>query len=577
MAFHRHFWEQPDYEADAPGEELDAAAAGQEFADNLIYLKQTGRISARSACILAHYASKAGATGLAGDLGLPPGRQSGAYSQHFDRVLGIDLKRSSDWYCLRLPMFNKYDGCREVREVEVLNLHEVLVDECACIPDLAERIEACQESLPPSYAEHIVNLRGPGRAVPLSLYMDGVQYAKRKSLLAVYLWNMLTGVRHLVCILQKQSLCKCGCSGFCSLFEIWSWVRWCCDSLADGRYPTARHDGREWSEADGHRRVLSGQMLGVRGCIVALKADWAEVCHTMGMPPWNVVPPRHPCPICTAARDTWCNLDGYSVLDMPSSLKTCADYDEACSRCEQRRVVDRNAWALIQRTLQWDKKKWRGRALKSDLPTLNLMRGDRLEPGGSLRDVADGFDGLACFPAELLFWRLDAETATKHRVPIFVPHLGLHPHQCIAVDYLHCLSLGVFQVFASGLLHSLIALDVWQTGETTLEAKTTMSVMRMRSELHKFYSDLKRQGATPTEITDLTPTMIGTPDDPGMKIKGSETNYFLGFLWRLLHRRGDALHDLAVWREVCGALLKILELIRDHPVKFPPNAIQATI
>ena len=143
-------------------------------------------------------------------------------------------------------------------------------------------------------------------------------------------------------------------------------------------------------------------------------------------------------------------MDGFSVLEMPCSFTTFADYDAACIRCEERRVVDRGAWTLIQRTLEWDKKKWKGRTLQTDLPTLNLLRGDRLEPDSCLRNVADDFDALCAFPAELVFWRMDAETATKRRVPIFCKGLGIEPHLSIAADYLHGLSLGLFQVWCSG-------------------------------------------------------------------------------------------------------------------------------
>jgi len=169
--------------------------------------------------------------------------------------------------------------------------------------------------------------------------------------------------------------------------------------------------------------------------------------------------------------------------------------------------------------------------------------------------------GSCLFPAELVFWRMDLETATKHRVPLFCRELGIEPDRSIAADYLHGLSLGLFQVWCSGLLHKLIALDVWHTRETTAEGRLTMSVMRIRSELHAFYRDMKREGATPTEITDFTPTMVGTPDNPSMKIKGSETNYFVEFCGRLLNRRGDALPDVAGWRDVCRAFLGMLELI----------------
>eukprot|EP00959_Pyramimonas_sp_CCMP1952_P195465 4087046-Pyramimonas_sp.AAC.1 len=55
-----------------------------ELREYLIHLKATGILTAKQACLIAHVSSRAGANGIA-DLGYSPGRQTGKYSDHWDR------------------------------------------------------------------------------------------------------------------------------------------------------------------------------------------------------------------------------------------------------------------------------------------------------------------------------------------------------------------------------------------------------------------------------------------------------------------------------------------------------------
>ena len=75
--------------------------------------------------------------------------------------------------------------------------------------------------------------------------------------------------------------------------------------------------------------------------------------------------------------------------------------------------------------------------------------GDRLEPGPLLADVASFEDGIP--PFSVTFWRVSEETCTHHRNPIFAQRIGFGLCN-LGVDWLHCLSKGVFQVFLAHLL-----------------------------------------------------------------------------------------------------------------------------
>ena len=96
------------------------------------------------------------------------------------------------------------------------------------------------------YLEHPVRLAAVAAGVPaypLGLYLDGVQCWNRDGVIGFYLWSMTTGIWHLLCVLQKSTLCRCGCRGWCSLWPVWQMLRWSFECLANGVYPQSRHDG----------------------------------------------------------------------------------------------------------------------------------------------------------------------------------------------------------------------------------------------------------------------------------------------------------------------------------------------
>eukprot|EP00969_Alexandrium_andersonii_P161011 7115508-Alexandrium_andersonii.AAC.1 len=53
-------------------------------------------------------------------------------------------------------------------------------------------------------------------AVPVGYFSDGAPHTKKDSFMAFYWSNVLTQKRHLITVLRKSDLCKCGCKGFCT-------------------------------------------------------------------------------------------------------------------------------------------------------------------------------------------------------------------------------------------------------------------------------------------------------------------------------------------------------------------------
>ena len=176
----------PEEEASASDDEetLSAEGAGSELADLLYDLRSCGKLAASYVSIIAHYAKLTGAQGEVRRLALAPGRQSGAYSQHLDRIRG-GPSAAHDWYTLELPRFNKYDGSRETRGAEVLPVHEVLHAEVTSdFEGMRANVDSmlAANQLPPCYTEHkaVREALDGELVVPVALYTDGIAHEKTR-------------------------------------------------------------------------------------------------------------------------------------------------------------------------------------------------------------------------------------------------------------------------------------------------------------------------------------------------------------------------------------------------------------
>eukprot|EP00971_Amphidinium_carterae_P045091 887079-Amphidinium_carterae.1 len=93
--------------------------------------------------------------------------------------------------------------------------------------------------------------------VPLSLFIDGLAYARKQSMLVVVLHNMLT----------KK------------------------------RYPMKRHDHMDFHPSDAKRLSRRGQQMPYKCVVLQLRLDWAEWSHSIGVMSWKSTVSG--CPFCT--------------------------------------------------------------------------------------------------------------------------------------------------------------------------------------------------------------------------------------------------------------------------------------
>ena len=65
-------------------------------------------------------------------------------------------------------------------------------------------------------------------------------------------------------------------------------IVWSLEALASGRWPRARHDGSPWQAGgDAVRAKMAGKPLGLRGCLVEVRGDWAFYKLVFSFPQWN--------------------------------------------------------------------------------------------------------------------------------------------------------------------------------------------------------------------------------------------------------------------------------------------------
>ena len=170
---------------------------------------------------------------------------------------------------------------------------------------------------------------------------------------------------------------------------------------------------------------------------------------------------------------------------------------------------------------QIEKKGWRGLGLSEDFSALNLLKGDRLEPHSGCMDTASFFS-LSEFPARVLFWRTKSEVTVRHRNPILSEATGILPERSCALDWLHVLSLGVFQSYLSVTLQSLIDCDAWETRETNRPARVVLSVARMSADIETWQQAQERLGRQVTRIGIVSAEQLGSKTKPKCDFKGAD-------------------------------------------------------
>ena len=577
-----HPWESdepwarpPQAEDDGSGDEqpfdYDAVTlpeACAEFYDHLVHMKHAGLISAKSCCITAWWAWKAGAGGVE-KLAFAPGKNSGAYSKHFDAVVFESARDENDFYEVLVPGECRGDASGMLRNVPVIPPHEALWEEVSSTPHLLQRVVEARDNklLPPAYYDHPVVESAPAEAivVPTAIYMDGISFVRHDNIEGVWFYNLITCTRTLVCVLRRSELCACGCRGWDSFYQILLMLAWSYRALATGEFPRERHDKAPWA-MDVGRSSLGGAPMNFRACLLFVKGDLAEYGKFWGLP--STASHMHPCPFCAATSADWSSLLPFSCLGNTRSMSWDL-YNEACERCEVLVEVTELNFARLRASLRKDRRLTgnRGWALTRSFPDLELEAGDRLEPCPEMPLVESFFTRERPFYA--LFWRRGRETAARHRNPIFARDLGTAPATTIAIDFLHVVALGVCKFWSSRAIHALMDANVWHV-RGTKDVVQGRSVATIKSLLFAWYRGeaLEGRGDDHTRVQDLTPGMVGTTYRDPLGLHGAEAVAFTKFLVKLVQEKAG-LMDREIAAPLCEAGVALETILEQNSAMKP--------
>lgn len=561
--------EPPDYS------DITAPEAGEELFLTLVEFKLRGLLSARQTCVLAFWASRAGAVGPASEIALRPEKSSGEYSRHFDKVVAGSTNSDAELYKVPLARRARSDASRLMGEIPMVLPHEALMEELledSCAED-AVKAALAERELPPAYMFHpVVQAAPPGAVVhPLSIYLDGVAYSRTDSLLAVWVYHMLTERRHLVCAIRRSEMCACGCRGWDTLYPVLSVLAWSLKAMAAGTHPAQRHDGTGWRPEDQGRASFAGESLGWQAIPLLVKGDWAEYAHSLGFP--TCTDSKAPCPLCCCTTVNMHSIRNYNPFGPEHAEATLGMYEQSCAAAEVKVTIPAAEMPKVRAALVYDVRKGgqRGRSLALAVPSLGLQKGDRLEPAPWAMDPSLLDDAPA--PAETLWWGSSRDTRVRKRNPLFVAETYISPSS-ISPDWMHTLSLGVFQFFCAPLVWALLDQNAWQL-ECATAMLPEMGLASLREELFQWYVREARAGNMHTRVQNLTLGMLGARDHPDLRMHAAETNGFVCFCKVLLDTKGGCLGSTAkAWRRGLEPLLTMLDILRNYHTRVPPKIVQ---
>ena len=338
--------------------------------------------------------------------------------------------------------------------------------------------------------------------------------------------------------------------------------------MAQGKFPVRGPLGKDFDNpSDSTRRALGGRPLGWKAVCIGIKGDLAEFAFLFGVPTWKSA--TDPCFLCSCSHHQLFEVQGFGPAGTSRPPKTHAQYEQTCSGCEIRVKVKTPAQKTELRANMEVSYKFRGRFITRDLPNFNLRKGDRLEPSAKIVDTHQWED--LELPIVLTCWGSSRRGMTHHRNPLFGGTSAISFASCICLDWLHTLSLGIFQDFIGAFVNTLIQLNVWHC-PGNLEPCRRFSFCRFEADLRQFYRDERQLGVFHSQVQRLDPNLFGTSEKPLCMLHGGETNGFLAYCVKLVDKFEHQLASPQVWRRACKSLLRMRDLCTINTADWDPTA-----
>ena len=577
---HPRAWDREEQEGglqawnnDSSESEEEEAKPGEELASYLLEQHRMGSLNAKQVCVIAHWGSQAGVAELR-PLSLPPdAKGSGDFKRRLDQLAPAS---SCKTYVVECPAYVRAAGGRATFGLHVLLPHELLLQdlENANMQELHAQWKAA-----PNYQNHPVvaaaeAMADPPPVVPLSLFVDGVSYTKRDSLLAVTIHNLWTGHRFVLAVLRRKILCRCSCRGWETLQSFFAWLEWCLQVLKAGLHPAQKHNQQPWNQdTDKQRADRAGTRLPFLGAVVQLRADWAEIAHILSVPQWSSA--RHPCFLCSADRDSvYALLEECSGDHWPWPLKSADDFELACQECEVTVAnPPRQLWHQAQRVLEHDMRSdgARGLSLRASIPGLNLQAGDRVEPTPSQPDTQAA--AAQDLPEAILFWRRRNESLVLRRNPLLKPDLGMDLPSVVALDLLHTFCLGIHQQFVAHAMWACIR-QRNAPGLPMLQAARDEENMQHLKAHYQAWLRAAKGRFLITAVPDMGLDILGSPGSPSLRAKAHESLTLLRWLRDFLPTMQQQLDSGDTWVLACRSLVEMWEAMANGEMQLPDGTQQ---
>ena len=181
--------------------------------------------------------------------------------------------------------------------------------------------------------------------------------------------------------------------------------------------------------------------------------------------------------------------------------------------------------------MRFDKRSngYHGRALFSDYPAKNLVKGDRLEPSRELRDVHE-LDLVTNLPLKLTFWSTSKQTRLNRKTPLFtIPGLTC---ELTSFCSLHILELGLYGRWCSTMFWFILLCNVFDLETTDQETLCDAGMPFLRQMYFEFWREHRVVDPSEniSEVHNLTIGMLGTKEKPRIsQLRGGEVRSLVPF------------------------------------------------
>ena len=206
------------------------AQIAERFVESVLALWHVSAISSEVACTMFWWTGKVGLQGDVPRLALRFGRRRENYKRHLEICLGHAKGRQLH-FLLPVPSHKRHDLTRSVHDVPTMPKHDVLAKGLRDSATVPFKLEEARENgtLPRACWDHPV-------AAPLCCQW---RFLWTASPTATQIVSWACG--HVVSLIRKRQMCKCGCQGWCSQFSLMTLLRWSLKAMADGRCMCGRH------------------------------------------------------------------------------------------------------------------------------------------------------------------------------------------------------------------------------------------------------------------------------------------------------------------------------------------------